>query len=145
MSSIASRTSLVSSSSSLSNKNKKPSVPAKKAVIKDQIVSSKFVDVKQFVPSYMKTERKPEIESLMSMEYAKIWEEEHKVYEKNVIGQKLIKKKTLKRPTFQPKCSTSTAAAETLGGGDMPSATRRKPEAKDLPNNKNSKPKAIWK
>lgn len=96
-----------------SSKNDKKSFgPATKAIVKDHIVSSKFGDLQHFVPSYVITEPKPEISSLMSMEYAKIWEKEHKVYQKNVIEKRLIKKPTLKRPTFQsPKYSVLQANA----------------------------------
>lgn len=103
MSAVQSSASLSSNSSGSSKKSGKPFVPTKKVVLKDQIVSSKFKDVKQFVPSYVKTEPRPTIQSLMSMEYAKIWQDEHNLYEKNVIEGKLLKKKPLKRPTFQPK------------------------------------------
>lgn len=114
MSAVQSCASSTSNSSSSSKKSGKPFVPAKKAVLKDQIVSSKFKDVKQFVPSYVKTEPRPTIQSLMSMEYAKIWQEEHKLYEKNVIEEKLIKKKPLKRPTFQLKNSVISATKDAI-------------------------------
>lgn len=151
MSSTPSYTSLKSLNSSCSsNKNKKPFVPTKKAVIKDQIVSSKFADVKQFVPSYTKTEPKPNINSIMSMAYEKIWHEEHKAYEKNVIEQKLIKKKPLKRPRFPPKCppEVTEKLVDVAGGGDvLPKKSVRTKYQTDVKNTKhlNPKPKTVWK
>jgi len=150
MSAAPSYTSLKSlNSGSSSNKNKKPFVPSKKAVLKDQIVSSKFVDVKQFVPSYMKTEPKPDIYSLMTMTYGKIWHEEHESYEKSVIEQKLTKKKPLKRPTFPSKCPPKvTELVDVAGGGDVfvPTLdkTKYQAEAKN-PKHLKSKPKTYWK
>lgn len=131
-----------------SNKSKKqPFIPSKKAVLKDQIVSSKFVDVKQFVPSYMKTEPKPDIYSLLTMSYGKMWHEEHKSYEKTVIEQKLIKKKTLKRPTFPPKFPKVTELVDVAAGGDVLATsvrTKYQTNAKN-PKNLNDKPKYVWK
>lgn len=142
MSTFSSRSSLLSTGSRVSTKNKIQKVPPpKKVVIKDKIISSKFSDVEQFVPSYMKTKEKPEICSLMSMEYARIWEEEHKDYEKNVIKEKLPKKKTFKRPTFQPK----RASTMIVGGGDEPSSVLKKVEAKKEKKVLKSKPKVIQK
>lgn len=134
-------------SSCSSNKNKNP-LATKKAYIKDQIVSSKFGDVKQFVPSYM-TESKPDIFSLMTMTYGKIWHEEHKLYERSVIEQKLLKKKPLKRPTFPSKSLPKLKElVDVPGGGDVlpTSAVRTKYQA-DFKNPKhlNPKPKTFWK
>jgi len=149
MSATPSFTSLKSlSSSSSSNKNQKLFEPTKKAVLKDQIVSSKFVDVKQFVPSYMKTEPKADIYSLITMTYGKIWHEEHKSYEKSVIEKQLIRKKTLKRPTFPSKCPPKgTELVDVVGGGDIlpkTATTKYQADAKN-PKHLNSKPKSFWK
>jgi len=146
MSSVSCSTSL-NSSCSWTRRNR-PFVPAKKAVIKDKIVSSKFADTKQFVPSYMKTELKPEICSLLTMEYSRIWQEEHKAYDKNVIEGKLMKmkKKPLKRPTFQLKNWSATA-----GAGDVLSSSEKRNQqlatrsGPQVLNSKQSKPlKSIW-
>lgn len=148
MSAAPSHTSLKSLNSSCSsNKNRNP-LASKKAALKDQIVSSKFGDVKQFVPSYM-TESKPDIYSLMTMAYGKIWHEEHKLYEKSVIEQKLSKKKPLKRPTFPSKSLPKLKElVDVEGGGDVlsTSAVRTKYQA-DVKNPKhlNPKPKTFWK
>jgi len=148
MSSAPSYTSLKSLNSSCSsNKNKNP-LASKKTASKDQIVSSKFGDVKQFVPSYM-TEPKPDIYSLMTMTYGKIWHEEHKMYEKSVIEQKLLKKKPLKRPTFPSKSLPKlTEVVDVAGGGDvLPTSVRTKKFQADVKNPKhlNPKPKTFWK
>lgn len=149
MSNAPSYTSLKSlNSSTKSNKNKKPFVPSKKAVLKDQIVSSKFVDVKQFVPSYMKTEPKPDIYSLMTMTYGKIWHEEHKSYEKSVIAEKLIKKKPLKRPTFPSKNLPPKVkeVVDIVGGGDvLPTSSVKTKYQVETKNPKHLKPKTFWK
>jgi len=120
---------------------------SKKTPSKNQIVSSKFGDVKQFVPSYM-TEPKPDIYSLMTMSYGKIWHEEHKLYDKSVIEQKLSKKKPLKRPTFPSKSlPKATELVDAAAGGDvLPTSVRTKYKA-DVKNPKhlNSKPKTFWK
>jgi hypothetical protein len=79
-----------------SNKNIPPVVPRKKVIIRGQIISSKFVDIKQLIPSYIQTKSKPEINLLVSMEYAKIWQDKHDLYEKSVIEQLFIKKKKIK-------------------------------------------------
>ena len=154
MSTTPSYTSLKSLNSNCSsNKYKKPSVRgSKKAVLKDQIVSSKFFDVKQFVPSYIKTEPKPDMYSLMTMTYGKIWHEEHKSYVKSVIEQKLIKKKPLKRPTFPSKCPPKMTelvdVAAGGGGGDVlpptPIRTKYQENSKN-PKHINPKSKTFWK
>jgi len=142
MSSVSCSTSL--NSGRLSKKHNGPFVPVKKAVVKDKIVSSKFADTKQFVPSYMKTELKPEICSLLSMEYSRMWQEEHKTYDKNVIEAKLMKmkKKPLKRPTFQSKNWSATAGA---GGGDVLSPSEKQNQLETSRRPRVSKPsKSIW-
>lgn len=144
MSAVQSCASSSSNSSGSSKKSGKPFIPAKKVVLKDQIASSKFKDVKQFVPSYIKTEPRPTIQSLMSMEYAKIWQEEHKSYEKNVIEEKLIKKKPLKRPTFQLKNSVMSATKDAI----LPRRKIIQFETKEVPKNSSSillKKKSVWK
>lgn len=148
MSSAPSYTSLKSLNSSCSSNKNKNSLASKKTASKDQIVSSKFGDVKQFVPSYM-TEPKPDIYSLMTMTYGKIWHEEHKMYEKSVIEQKLSKKKPLKRPTFPTKSLPKlTEVVDVAGGGDvLPTSVRTKKFQADVKNPKhlNQKPKTFWK
>lgn len=143
MSSVSSYTSLKSNYSL--KKNKKPFVPTTKAIIKDKIVSSTFNDVKPFVPSFMKTELKPEINSLITMEYSRIWQEEHKMYQKNVIEEKLnmLKKKPFKRPTFQSKnCSTMADAGDVIS---LKRETKKGP-VQVLNSSKQSKPlKSVWK
>lgn len=91
----------------LTNKNKISFGSSKKVTLKDKIVSSKFMDVQKFVPSYIQTNSKPNINSLIKMDYMKMWQEEHELYKNNVIKQKLLltKKKPFKRPTFQSKNS----------------------------------------
>lgn len=112
--------------------NKKPRATlAEKTIVKNQIVSSKFGDVKQFVPSYDQTNAKPEINALMSMEYAKIWQEEHKTYQKNVIGKILIKKPALKRPTFQSsKCPVQADAEANSNNSNRQPANRIRQQVK---------------
>lgn len=132
------------------NKNKKQFIPSKKTVLKDQIVSSRFVNVKQFIPSYMKTELQPEINSLITMEYAKIWQDEHKLYERNVIEEMLVEKKRFKPP--QTKCFPTAikCANIPLSTSRPPPPARKKIQrelknAKELVKLQNPKPKPVWK
>lgn len=135
MSTFPSCTSL--NSRHLTNINKKTFVPSKKVILKDKIVSSKFMDVQKFVPSYMQTNCKPNIKSLIKMDYVKIWQKEHEMYENNVIKQKLlIKKKPFKRPTFQSKNSAIRDVSLLTDGKNVV-------DIKNKPKMLNSKP--IWK
>lgn len=137
MSTVSSKIGLKPSCSS--SKKNLPVVPRKKIILKDQIVSSRFVDTKQFIPSYIQTNSKPDINLLMKMEYAKIWQNEHDLYEKSVIDQKFVKEKTLKLPTFKSKCS--------LSGTDdgLKSETKQTERNKKKKNIQNSKHKSIGK
>lgn len=136
MSGNSSKISLKSSCSSI--KNKAHVVPRKKIIIRDQIVSSKFVDTEQFIPSYIQTKSKPEIYKLLSMEYAKVWQDEHNLYEKSVIDQKFVKDKRWKLPTFQTKSSLT-------GTSDGSVSPTKQPEIIKKKNIKNPKPKSVWK
>lgn len=152
------------------NTNPLPVVPAaaaKAVVIKGEIISSRFADVETFVPSYMKTERRPDMSSLISMEYFRIWQREHETYEKNVIEKKLTKpkkRKPLKRPTtisssssisntFQSNNNNCCSDRAAGGAGDAALSGRKKNEiCKRVPqvlvsNKPNpSKPlKSVWK
>lgn len=121
------------------NKNKisKPLCePSKKVLTKDHIVSSNFAKVKQFTPSYATT--KPEINSLLTMEYAKMWENEYKLYAKNVIEEtKKVKKKVFGPPSLRSNCSKSVATSSDVT--PLKSLIRKK---NNIPN---AKPKPIWK
>lgn len=131
-----------------SKKSEPPAtVPRKKSVAsKDQIVSSKFADVKRFVPSYVLSETKPEIRSLMTMRYAEIWREEHERYEKDVIAEKLVKEKTWKRPTFRKSSGRSeTTSAAAAGGGDSSSASKKSQPETARKNSRGSTRKSVWK